>query len=74
MLPQDPKVVNGRGQAPYTAGSMILVAVLYGFVLLTVDGKSLDDERYNDFILKNLPTLLEEIKVTIKIISFRRRP
>ena len=45
---------------------MLVGVILYGFILLTAEGRSLDDERYNDFILRNLPSLLEEIKVGFK--------
>ena len=38
-------------------------ALLCGLILVTAEGRSIDEERYNDYILRNLPTLLEEIKV-----------
>lgn len=37
-------------------------ALLCGLILVTAEGRSIDEERYNDYILRNLPTLLEEIK------------
>ena len=38
-----------------------------GLFLLTVEGRSIDDEQYNEYMLRNLPTLLEELKVLLNI-------